>query len=378
MRQLVLGIILMTGFIPYASAAQLDTMILFEDQITEPYFEFLRVVYIEYPEGGEIAQLLQGKNDSISFNVDNKTTQEFVTMINQNLESIPSNAVATDVKVKYQAILQGNPNSAVIEYKIQMIPTITNHVFYEGQKSTVDASWRGISIDKPIIFQTNYGEIDINNPRTALDVMIPHVSEKLDSVEILSLPLVDASGIKELPITSWHFLFDPTAILPSVTDYKGENVISHYSMGECTIIIGVCDDREWIEEIKLDKKYTIRMIESRDDAVIALEGYSESTMIGGFEVFQTSLKSIGTSHIIAEENNSLVMTMYGMAAIGVIGAIGIFVISNKKQKNDKNEGQTGIDPTHLRAYSTSYSAGGYKTNRGESYLISSKKSKMPI
>jgi len=32
----------------------------------------------------------------------------------------------------------------------------------------------------------------------------------------------------------------------------------------------------------------------------------------------------------------------------------------------------------LRTYETSNSAGGYKTNRGESYLIPSETSKMPI
>jgi len=67
-----------------------------------------------------------------------------------------------------------------------------------------------------------------------------------------------------------------------------------------------------------------------------------------------------------------------MAAIGVIGAVVMFVISNQKLKKDRNEGQTGIDPAHLRVYSTSVSAGGYKTNRGESILISEKKSNMPI
>ena len=58
MKQLALGIILIIGFVPYVSAAQLDASILYEDQITEPSFEFLRVAYIEYPDGGEIAQIL--------------------------------------------------------------------------------------------------------------------------------------------------------------------------------------------------------------------------------------------------------------------------------------------------------------------------------
>jgi len=54
------------------------------------------------------------------------------------------------------------------------------------------------------------------------------------------------------------------------------------------------------------------------------------------------------------------------------------VISDQKLKRDKNEGQTGIDPSHLIAYDTSSSSGGYKTNRGEAFLIPTEKSKMPL
>ena len=51
-----------------------------------------------------------------------------------------------------------------------------------------------------------------------------------------------------------------------------------------------------------------------------------------------------------------------------IGGIGVFIISERKRKKDEGQGQSGIDPSRLRAASTSTGAGGYKTNRGESYL----------
>jgi hypothetical protein len=70
--------------------------------------------------------------------------------------------------------------------------------------------------------------------------------------------------------------------------------------------------------------------------------------------------------------------MYGMAGMAAIGAGIMFVISDRKLKKDKNEGQTGVDPAHLRSYETSNSVGSYKTNRGESLLVSNEKSKMAI
>ena len=91
-----------------------------------------------------------------------------ISEINQNLKSIPSNAIASDAKINYNAILQGNEDYAVIEYKVQLVPTITGHLISnEFEKSTVDANWRGISIENPVVVQTDYGLFDINNSQVS-------------------------------------------------------------------------------------------------------------------------------------------------------------------------------------------------------------------
>ena len=381
MKYFVLAILLISGFVPYASAAQLDAAILSGSDSAEPSFEFLRVIYIEYSDGGEISDSLRGKTQTVSFTADNDTPgiDELVKQLNQKLKSVPSNAVISDTRIDYQAILQGNEDYAVIEYKIKLIPTITNHVLeQEFEKSTVDANWRGISLENPVVIQTAYGPFDINNPKSALDVMIPNISENLKDISILELPLIDASKILSLPLYRWDSLFDNTAIIPGAVEYKyvGKNVITHYSMGQCSFETGPCNDREWIEEIDLDTKYTIRIIESRDDATILLEGYVDTTRIGEIEVFQTSLKSPVTQKPDTDEFPATVM--YGMAGMAAIGAVVMFVISDQKLKRDKNQGQTGVDPALLRAFETSESSGSYKTNRGESYLISNEESKTPL
>ena len=381
MRHLILAVILVLGLVPYASAAQLDAKILSGEDSVEPSFQFLRVIYIEYPKGGEISESLRGKKEMVSFVADSNTPgiDEFVMQLNKNLKSIPSNAVVTDVQINYQAILQGNENYAVVEYNVQLIPTITNHVLAKAfEKSTVDANWRGISLDEPVVFQTVYGSFDVNNPKSALDAMIPNISEKLKDISILELPLIDASGILDLPLDKWHSLFDNTAIMSDADKYgySGKYIITHYSMGECSIFVGMCNDREWVREIDLDEKYTIRIVESRDDATISLEGYVDSSFIDGIEVFATNLNSLVTQRPATNEFPATIM--YGMAGMAAIGAGIMFVISNRKLKKDKNEGQTGVDPAQLRSYETSNSAGAYKTNRGESVLVSNEKSKMAI
>lgn len=383
MKYLFFSVLLISGLFPSVWATQLDATILTKDTTSEPTFQFLRIVYIEYPDGGEIADLLQGQEQVISFSADSQTPgmDYLVDQINENLESIPSHAVVTDAKIKYQATLSGNQKSAVIEYKMELIPTITNHIIQNDfEKSIIDSNWRGIKLDNPIMLDTKYGFFDINNPKSALDVMMPTVMKKIASqnIKILEVPLMDASGLLSLPLDKWHSLFDNTAIIQGSKEYgfSGKNVVTRYSMGECSVEAGMCQDRKWEQDFELDKKYSIKMIESQDDATIAIDGYVNSSKLGGIEIFETSLRSNISENPGTDEFPASVM--YGMASMAIIGGIAMFVISNQKTKRDQNQGQTGIDPSHLRSYETSNSAGSYKTNRGESHLISFETSKMPI
>jgi hypothetical protein len=361
MKYLILAALILSGSLPSVWAAQLDAKLLVEEESISPSFSFLRIIYIEYPEGGEIAQLLRGENQNITFSADSETPgmSDLINQINDNLESLSSTVFVTDAVVNYQAILSGNQNSAVIELKIQLTPTIINPVIKEkGDSRTIDANWRGITLDSPIIFETPYDAFDINNPKNALDLMVPSVMEKFENsnVKILELPMIDSSGILELPLYKWHSLFDNTAIMQDAKSYNyaGKYVLTHYSM----------------------KKYRIVMVESRDDASITIEGYSEPSSLGSIETFEVSLlqpvnKDPGPSAFPES-------IMYGMAGMAAIGGVAMFFFSSRKLKEDQNQGQTGIDPAYLTVYDTSLSAGGYKTNRGESILAINENSKTAV
>jgi len=384
MKYLLLAALILSGSLPSVWAAQLDAKVLVDDDVILPSFSFLRIIYIEYPDGGEIARLLQGQNHEISFSADSDTPgmDELQNKINENLQSLPSSVFVTDVKVNYQAILIGNQNSAVIEFKIELDPTIANSVIKkQGDSRTIDANWRGLTLSSPIFFETQYGTFDINNSKNALGIMAPKVMQKIENsnVEFLDLPMMDSSEILELPLYRWHSLFDNTAIIASseLYNFTGKHVLTHYSMGECNIeMSGFCEDRKWEEELELDKKYNIVMIESRDDASITIEGYSDPSSMGPIETFEASLEAPVTEKPATDEFPATIM--YGMASMAAIGGIAMFVISSKKLKKDQDQGQTGVDPAYLIAYDTSNSAGSYKTNRGESYLAQQEDSKMPV
>ena len=55
------------------------------------------------------------------------------------------------------------------------------------------------------------------------------------------------------------------------------------------------------------------------------------------------------------------MIIYGMAGMAGLGAIAILLFSNRQLKKEVGQGQQGIDPSRLRARSTSSDAGGYQT-----------------
>jgi hypothetical protein len=358
--------------IPLASAVQLEATILHNKQTTEPEFQFLRILYIDYPNGGELASNLQSVKQKVTFHGDTNIAgvNDLKKQLNDDLKAQKSSVIITDLKLEYQAILEGYEEYAVIEYKIKLTPTITNYIISKnGDKSTIDASWRGMSVTEPVFIQTEYGLFDINNPKAALDSMMPDVSEKLNDIDLIELPLLDASGTMDLPLYKWHSLFDNTAIIPGAVEYKfsGENVVTNYSMGECNIEIGLCDDRLHSIDFTLDEDYTVRSIESRDDATIKIEGYVDTTRFGANEVFLTDLKN--SVSLKPDTGDFPTHVILGMAAIAAIAGVGFFIFSNRSMKNQSTV-QTGIDPKHLVAYQTSSSSGGYQTNRGESYLKS--------
>lgn len=383
MNRLLIVALIFSGSIPTIWAAQLDAKILVEDDTISPSFSFLRIIYIEYPEGGEIAQLLREENQNLTFTADSGTPgmRELIDKMNENLKSISSTAQVTDAKVNYQVNLRGNQNSAVLEVKLILIPTLSNIVIkQQGDSRIIDANWRGITLNSPLFLETQYGRFDLNNPKNSLDIMIPTVMEKFNesNVKILELPLVDSSKILEFPLHKWHSLFDNTAIIASsqIFNYTGKHVLTYYSMGECNLESGFCQDRKWIQELELDKKYKIVMIESRDDASITIEGYADFSLIGSGETFEASLSTPISDKPATNEFPATIM--YGMAGLAAIGGASMFVFSSRKLKKDRDQGQTGIDPAHLIAYETSNSAGGYKTNHGEVILRTSNVSKMPV
>ena len=345
MKYLLVAAIFVTCLMPAnVFAMQMDATVWFDEESIKPTFEFSRSVYIEYPDGGEISKLLQDRREIIALQIDKDRAgmDDLIRQLNNSLRGVSSEAIITDVTIKYNVTLQGSEDHALIEYEIHLTPTISNHVIAKTEEaSTVDANWHRISIDKPIIIETVYGPLDINNLKSALDVIVPNVSEKLRDVTILELPLINKSEILNMSPDKWHRLIDNTGIfIGEISPPFGSKTIkTHYSIGETSIRVTVCCNQEWNQEIKLDKKYTIKMVEPNDRATIMFEGFTIFSDTDKINVFHTFLDLPPPSR---NEHSFPHSTIIAMMVITMTSVITTSAIIIRKRKTSLNQNKTPL------------------------------------
>ena len=339
--------LLLIGSISPIWAAQLDTRISTRLTEAQPTFKFLKTVFIEYPDGGEISKLLNGQDILVNIEATKDTpgVSELIDKINTNLHSLDSTVFVTDLQLTYRAHLQGQGGQTAIDYKVTLIPTITNYVLRNATDTSpalIDAHWRGITIDGPIIItDAEHGDVDVNTLIGFLKTETPDVYEKVAGTEgetLLNSNLIDASGILAQPLSNWHHLFDPSGTISETAKwgYKEKLVITSFTMGESSLREGIQTEKEKSVEFTTDKKYTVRTVESSNSATISMDGFVTETTVDGTEYFGSSPK-VPEGYATTSTGGFPVTIMYGMAAMG--GAVAVFVLVWSDRKLKKQRGQ---------------------------------------
>ena len=371
-----MAIIMFTMAIVPAFGAQMEFRMLPEEQNATATIKFQRTVFLEYEEGGQLADELRGKTASKVFSI---TSDEIRDRINYYLKNTAnSDAVVTNVQMDYNAQLTGRGLNTSIDYKIVLTIDLQGHIIREfsgNSPALVDMDWRGFVVNGPVDINVRGVDNEINLPISYISQAAPSLYSAIQGSEaetILNYPLIDSSGIKAQPLGNWHFLFDPTGInvdagTYGLSDELAGRVWSSYTMGESSLREGIQIEKVHEATFTDDKTYTIRAIESADSANVHIGGFASVDVLQNSEVFGVS-PTPPEGFATTSTGEFPVMIIYGMAGMAAIGGIGVFIISERKRKKDEGQGQSGIDPSRLRAASTSTGAGGYKTNRGESYL----------
>ena len=356
--------------------AQLDARLVPDESSADIKITYIRNIWIGYDEGGQLADELRGKQWKISGTGDssNPGVQDLINSINQNIRNDGSSAQITDMDVEYTISLIGRGVNTSIDYKIILYPTLSNYnirQYSENSPSLVDVGWRGLSTNSPITIDGN----EINIPISALMSQEPGAYDIISGTEgetLMSVPLINSDGIRDQPLSNWHFLFDPTGINVDAGTFGLDEsiagfVVSSYTMGESSIREGRQVEKEFHVEFTVDKPYVIRSVESADSANLSLVGLGAVDFLEGIEIIGVTPEA-PQGYTTTSTGEFPVMIIYGMAAMAGIGAVAILFVSNKKLKAEEGQGQQGIDPSQLQAYSTSEASGGYKTVRGEAQL----------
>jgi len=379
----LLSSILLVGTISPALAAQLEIRMNPEADFATGEMKYQKTVFIEYNDGGKIADQLRGKEFTVSFTAD--TTDPGVAklqdQLNQNIANTGSSTHITDLIVEYTAHLTGRGLSASIDYKVVLKPTINNYVirpYSENSPALVDVSWRGLAVSGPFVANTlQYGDVEINMPISFIKSNLPDTYSVIAGTEaetLLSKSIIDASFIGQQPLSNWHFLFDPTGINVDASTYGLDEsisgfVVSTFTMGESSFREGIQVEREESVQFTADMPYAVRTVQSADNANLKVIGFAAVDNLQGVEVLGVSPQA-PQGYATTSTGGFPVSIIYGMAALAGIGAIAIFFFSSRQLKKEEGKGQQGIDPSQLRGYETSSAAGGYQTNRGEAQLIS--------
>jgi hypothetical protein len=374
-------VVIFTGLLIIGSSssvfgAQLDARIVPDAESADIKITYQRNVWIGYPGGGQLADELRGKQWEIDVMADssNPGVQDLIQQINQKITNDGSSARITDLRVEYSAEIIGRDANTSIDYKIVLYPTLSFYNLRQysvNSPSLVDMGWRGITATGPVVIDG----VEINFPSSALKSKDPAAYDIIVGTEgevIMSKNLINSDGIRDQPLTNWHFLFDPTGINVDAGTFGLDKsisgfVVSSYTMGESSIREGRQVEKEFSASFSKDRPYEIRSVESADSANLHLIGFAAIDKIEGTEFFGVTPQA-AAGYATTSSGEFPVMIIYGMAGMAGIGAIAILFISNRKLKAEEGQGQQGIDPSQLQSYSTSESSGGYKTVRGEAQL----------
>jgi len=163
---LLVGLIVIGTTAP-AWAAQLDARINPNNPSSPFTMSYLKTVFIEYPNGGNLFDELRGKQWTVSGTADlsNPGVKDLLAKLNQKIISDGSQARISDLNVSYDFNLKARNISTSIDYKVILEGTLTNYVITkDSQRTLIDLGWRGLSVDDEIIIDG----IDINIPLNLL------------------------------------------------------------------------------------------------------------------------------------------------------------------------------------------------------------------
>ena len=282
-------ILLMIVMSTPAWAAQLEVSIDPDDESSPFNVRYQKTVFIEYPEDGLIHDYLSGQDWQVAGSTDssNPGVQDLMDQMNRNIHDSGSQASVSDLDVSYDIHLKPFDGHTSIDYTVVLDGTISSYLItWDSQTTLIDLGWRGLGAHDDVVIDG----VEINMP---ISILESHSSEAYELLagtaadEVLLQPIINADFILELPMTDWHFLFDPTGISVDAGTFglSDEIAVSAWTIPEgCCHLPPIQIEREFEAVVTLDREYTIRSPRSSDNAVVRVMGFGALDVLDGIEI----------------------------------------------------------------------------------------------
>ncbi|MCH9657990.1 hypothetical protein K0U27_04725, partial [archaeon] len=123
----LLATLIVVGTTAPAWAAQLDARINPNTETSPFKITYLKTVFIEYPNGGNLFDELKGKEWTVGGNADssNPGVQELIEQLNRGIANDGSQAQVDDLNVTYDFHLKARNINTSIDYRVILEGTLT-------------------------------------------------------------------------------------------------------------------------------------------------------------------------------------------------------------------------------------------------------------
>ena len=263
---------------------------------TTPSFTFSRTITLDYPNGGKLKNVLDGKNFTFGFGGDSEdpAVKSFMDQLNTEIRS-KSQVTITHLTVDYHVLVHGNSKQASFDYTLTLRPTIIGYILNKGiagSPTLIDTSWIGFDFKEPVVIKSY--EIEINYPENSIKNVFPDVYNILkgtNAENALRQNLIDSNQLlRTNQLDSWNSLFDPayslTPTLPlnqfgivvPVTTFTTD--LNSLQREHSTTILGA--------EFSFDRNYHLDITEKPNIGTINVQGHANLYNLQGNWTFSTT------------------------------------------------------------------------------------------
>jgi hypothetical protein len=252
----ILTVVFFSSFGSQAFAAQMTAVLIPSTDISQPDFTGVRFITLKYSPGSPLSNLFNGKNEHVTFTLKGTADgmSEVISAFNRAIATEKQSPVRIDnASLSYSADILGQPDNALLSYKVDFKPTISKFVLQKNgsQGAIVDLDWRSIIVNDPLVVDTpKYGKINVNYPIGLIQALHPDLAQAFlnsQASTVMKDPLLNFQDIG-IPMDRWHFLFDPTGSVAGSAgsgyiEQGGARAVSVYSIGESSFREGTFTEK---------------------------------------------------------------------------------------------------------------------------------------